>query len=134
MGAQGVDFVVSVNTGTGETPIWTKIAGQRGGKLNRSSDTIDTTTKDSEGWKEADYGLKEWSIDADGLLTEDDTGYQKLEECFMSGTKVKIQLQTAAENKYSGMALITDFPIDAPYNDDATYSVKFQGNGALSKE
>ena len=33
---------------------------------------------------------------------------------------------------YKGKAIITDFPIDAPYDDAATYSLTLQGTGELS--
>lgn len=131
--AKGVNFIVQVNTGTAETPEWTVVGGQRNATLNRSADTIDVTTKSSNGWRENESSIKDWSIDADGLLIEDDAGYAALETVYMAGNKVQIQLQTAAKNKYSGQAIITDFPIEAPYDDSATYSVSFTGDGALTK-
>jgi len=42
-------------------------------------------------------------------------------------------MATPAGNKYQGVALLTDFPTDAPYNDTATYSIKLQGTGELTK-
>jgi TP901-1 family phage major tail protein len=131
--AKGVDFIINVNTGTNELPTWTKVAGQRGGSLGRSADTLDSTSKDSDGWKENEISYKGWEISGEGLLVESDTGYAALEDAFMNDEKVKVQLVTAAGNKYDGLALITDFPLDAPYDDQATYSVTLLGDGALNK-
>lgn len=131
--AKGIDFIVNVNTGTDVAPVWTKVAGQRGGTLNRSRDTFETTSKDSEGWKEKEYGLGEWGIDADGVLVEDDTGYMALEDAFMNSTKVKVQWKTASGAVYDGLALITDFPQEGPYDGEATYSVTFEGTGKPTK-
>ncbi|MDK2986537.1 MAG: hypothetical protein PWQ96_2181 [Clostridia bacterium] len=134
--AKGVDFVIKVQTGVDETtgdPIFTIVGGQRGATLNRSAETIDITTKSSSGWRENEASIREWSIEADGLLIEDDTAYTELENCYMNGTKSLVELVTAAGNTYEGEALITDFPIEAPYDDAATYSVTLQGTGPLTK-
>lgn len=133
MASKGLDFLVLVNTGTSIAPSLKPIAAQRGATLNRSAETLDVTSKDSEGWKENLAGLKEWSIDADGLLIESDAGFKALEDAFMDSEKIKIQLQTASGNKYEGDAIITDFPIEAPYDDVATYSLSFTGAGKLAK-
>lgn len=129
---QGIDFIVSVNTGTDAVPVWTKVGGQRGATLNRSADTLDSTSKDSNGWKENEYSFKEWGIDSEGLLLDSDVGYSELEDAFMNAVKVKIQMVTASGKKYEGMSLVTDFPIEAPYDDLATYSVTFTGDGELT--
>lgn len=133
MASKGLDFLVLVNTGTSSAPSFKPIAAQRGATLNRSAETLDITSKATEGWKESLAGLKEWSIDADGLLVESDEGFKALEDAFMDSEKIKIQLQTASGNKYEGDAIITDFPIEAPYDDVATYSLSFTGAGKLAK-
>lgn len=129
---KGIDYVVKVNTGDETTPNFVAVAGQRGGTLNRSADSIDVTSKDSGGWKENLQGLKEWSIDTDGLMVDTDTGYAALEDAYMNGTDVMIELALPNGNTYSGKAIITDFPVEIPYDDAVTYSVSFVGNGALT--
>ncbi len=123
--AKGVDFIIKVGNKV--------LGGQRGATLNRSAEVIDTTTKNSAGWKENEASYKEWSIVSDGLLIENDEAFQALENAYMNGDKVVVELSTAAGNKYTGDAYITDFPIEAPYDDSATYSVTLQGTGALNK-
>ncbi|WP_342045986.1 phage major tail protein, TP901-1 family [Bacillus sp. OTU530] len=130
--ARGVNFLIYVNTGTTETPVWTKVAGQRGGTFNRDVETIDTTSKDST-WSELDYGFASWSIEGDGLLVENDVAFVELEDAFMSKTIVKVRFETAAGAKYEGNALITSLPIEAPYDDAATYSITLTGTGAPTK-
>lgn len=132
--AKGVDFVIKVNKGTTELPEYVKVAGQRGGKLNRSGDTIDVTTKDDEGWKNNRVGLLEWSIDGDGLVVVDDEGYKKIEEAFLNRQTVLVQFGVESGLCFEGEAVITDFPLDAPYDDELSYSVKLQGCGALTKK
>ena len=123
--SKGMNFVVMADG--------KRIAGQRGATLNQSADTIEATSKDSNGWKEFESSFKEWSIDADGLLPIDDAGYTALEEAFNTGAKLEVEVSTIDGQGYTGEALVTDFPIEMPYDDLATYSVTFQGTGELKK-
>lgn len=129
---KGVDVLIKVED-SAMPGTYVAVGGQRGATINRSAEAIDTTTKDSSGWKENEYGMKEWGLDCDGLLIESDAAYVDLEDAFMNGTKVKVELSLPGGTKYSGTALVTDFPIELPYDDTVTYSVALQGDGALVK-
>jgi TP901-1 family phage major tail protein len=131
--ARGVNFLLYVNTGSDATPVWTKVAGQKGGTLNRGYDTIDITSKDNSGWQDEEYGNANWSIEADGLLVEDDAGFLALETAYEGAEYVKVRFQTQAGNKYEGSAIISDFSVEAPYDDQATYSLTLNGKGAYTK-
>lgn len=126
---KGIDFLIGV-TVNDEMKI---LGGQRSATLNRSADTIDVTNKESEGWQENLAGLKNWGIDTDGLVVENSEAYDYLEECFMESKEVDAYLTTPMGKKYTGKAIITDFPLEAPYDDAATYSVTFTGSGKLEK-
>lgn len=130
---KGVNFKIYVNKGTDEAPKFISVGGQRGGKLNRSGDSVDTTTKDDNGWKASRVGLLEWSIDGDGVYVENDEGYKLLEEAFLSTKTVLVRMGMESGLKYEGLANITDFPLDMPFDNDVTYTVKLQGTGALVK-
>lgn len=125
MTKKGIDFVIMLGTN--------KIAGQRGASLSRSADTMEATSKDSNGWKEFESSFKEWSIDADGLLPVNDAGYTALEDAFTSGSKLDVKLVDTDGKGFEGQVIVSDFPIEAPYDDLATYSVTFQGTGELEK-
>lgn len=131
--ARGVNFLLFVNTGSDATPIWTRVAGQKGGTLTREYDTIDVTSKDNMGWQDEEYGNASWSIEADGLLVEDDEGFLALEAAFEGAEYVKVRFQTAGGNNYEGSAIISDFSVEAPYDDSATYSLTLNGKGAYTK-
>lgn len=128
----GVNFKIYAGKGEGETKTYVPVGGQRGGKLNRSADTVDVTTKDGNGWKESRTGLKEWSIDGDGIFIENNEGYLLIEEAFLNNKVVVVRMATEGL-KYEGEAVITDFPLDMPFDNEVTYSVKLQGTGALKK-
>lgn len=118
----------------GEVGTGKVLAGQQGATLNRSAETIDATSKDTEGfWKESLAGFKEWSIDCDGALVESDAAYAELETAFLDSANVPVYMEFPSGTKYHGQATITDFPIEAPYDDLVKYSLSLQGSGALTK-
>ena len=111
------------------------VAGQKGLTINRSADTIEVTTKDTEGgWKGSIAGMKEWSIDLDGLYVTSDESQSILSEAFSSGSLVCVKVYNNKTRKgmFGGVASITDFPIEAPYDDAVTYSITLSGVGKLT--
>ncbi|MGD6962728.1 phage major tail protein, TP901-1 family [Fictibacillus phosphorivorans] len=108
------------------------LAGQKNATLSRSAESIDATSKDTEGnWKESLQGFKEWSIDADGAFVESDAAYSTLETSFLNSENVDIYIELPSGTKYEGNATITDFSLEFPYDDLVSYSMSFQGSGAL---
>lgn len=109
------------------------LAGQRNATLNRSAESIDATSKDTEGfWKESIQGFKEFSIDADGAYVESDEAYKILEDAFLASENVDVYLEMPSGTKYEGNCTITDFSLEFPYDDLVTYSISLAGNGALT--
>ena len=121
---RGLDIIISID---GEA-----LGGQRGATLNRSAEVIDISNKVTGGWAEKMASLKEWSIDCDGIFVVDDQALVKIEEAFLNSKVVEVKI---ADEKwgYHGKAVITDFPIEAAYDDAATYSLTLEGTGALEK-
>ena len=132
-GVSGVSFLVRVNTGTEGSPVWTVVGGQRGATLNRSNSPINIGSKDTGGWPALLPGEREWSIDFDGLVIETNAGYTLLENAFLNSTRVQVQLMTPTNVRHQGLAILTDFPIDAPYDAEATISGTLQGASALTR-
>ena len=129
----GIDVLVKVNTGTDDMPVWTTVAGQRGLSRGFSVDTIDVTSKDTVGWREFIAGFSSWTIDFDGLYVEDDAGYQALMDAVLSKKPVKVRMIDSKGKGLEGLAIITDFPLEAPYDAEMTYSVSLQGTGPLTE-
>lgn len=109
------------------------LAGQKSASLSRSADSMDATSKDTEGfWKESLQGFKEWSIDADGAYVESDEAYALLEDAYLNSENVDVYLEMPSGRKYEGNTTITDFSLDAPFDDLVTYTISLQGSGPLS--
>ncbi len=129
----GKDILLAVWDATGANIL--AVAGQQGLTINRSADTIEVSTKDTEGgWKASIAGMKEWSIDLDGLYVKDDASQAILSTAFTSGDLVCIKVYDAKAKKglFGGVAAITDFPLEAPYDDAVTYSITLSGVGKLT--
>jgi TP901-1 family phage major tail protein len=129
---RGVDILLMVNTGTEAIPTWTAVAGQRNATLAEESETIDITSKDSQGAFEYDYGFYGWTIDADGVYVKDDAGYQELKDAIRNKQKIKVRIQEEGVATEEGMALVTSAEFEGSYDAEVTYSVSLQGTGKLT--
>lgn len=104
--------------------------------ISISQSPRDVTTKDSAGWKDVLYGLKEWSVSGDGLVALDDTfGHLDLGGFLIAGTEVTVRYttDTTGDDYYTGSAIIDSVEISSPANETPTYSFSLTGNGALTK-
>lgn len=113
------------------------IGGTRSCTLNISQDTPDATTKDSSGWKEVIEGLREWSIDFDGLY--DPTHTEGLEERIDAiidrdgAVTVKVSTEESGDTYWTGSAVMSSATLEAPMEDVTSYSGTLVGTGALAK-
>lgn len=128
----GKDILVCVFSENGSKLL--AIAGQKSGKINRKTASIDASSKDTPGgWKSSVSGMKEWGVDVEGLFIPSDETHKQLGKAFENGTPVCLKLVNMKTKKamYGGLASLTDYSIDAPYEDMVTYSLTFEGMGAL---
>lgn len=128
----GKDILLAVFNATGDSLL--AISGQQGLTINRSADSIEITSKDTDGgWKSKISGMKEWSIDNDGLYVPNDESHRVLSQAFENGDPVCLKVVNGKTKvgMFCGLAVITDYPLEAPYDDAVTYSLTFEGMGKL---
>lgn len=128
----GKDILLAVYNSDGTELL--AISGQQGLTINRSADSIEITSKDTAGgWKSKIAGMKEWSIDNDGLYVPGDESHNLLSAAFENSDPVCLKVVNGKTKKgmFGGLAVITDYPLEAPYDDAMTYSLSFEGMGAL---
>ena len=128
----GKDILLCLFTSDG--PKLLAIAGQQSLTINRSADTVETTSKDTKGgWKSQMAGMKEWSIDSDGAYVMGAESHKELQKYFESGDLMCIKIVDIKESKplFGGLAVLTEYTLEAPYDDAMTYSCSIAGNGAL---
>ena len=134
--SDGVDFLLKVNTGTAENPVWITIGGQRGATLSMTAAVIDASNKLSGAWTTSVPGLMSWSMDADAVMLTDVAGLtvevarQYLLSCFYNRTLVHVRYVRKDGSKFQGYAAITDLSEEAPHDGVATYKIKLDGSGA----
>ena len=131
-GLGGKDILLCIFNAAGDKLL--AIAGQRGLTLNRTKESIEITSKDSEGgWKSRVTGMKEWSIENDGVYITSDETHGLLSKAFEEDTFVclKIINNKTKTAMFGGLATITEYPIEAPYDDALTYSLTLEGTGPL---
>jgi TP901-1 family phage major tail protein len=127
---RGADILILVEGATPDTFI--VVGGQQSATISESVETVETTNKLTNGFKEFEYGFGEWKISADGIYVSDDAGFQKLKDAMRAKTKVKVRIKEEGVDVEEGLALITSRDLEGKYDDSATYSVELQGTGALT--
>jgi len=131
----------------------TLVAYSTNATININQSLRSTTNKESAGWEENMEGLRNWDVSCDALYAWLDPsggaiGNETLSEIFAgyigksstgSDNRLSFDLtfgvtsSTAGDTKYTGKAWVTSASLTAPLEDTATFSVSFQGSGALTQ-
>lgn len=126
--------------------------------LSISADTKETSTKDSGGkWQTSEVGILSWTASSENLMSnsQEGVGYKELVNYMINRTPVQgvfalegnsTNLETAKldnvptggwtpknTNTLSGEMIITSVELNAPNGENATFTVNFTGNGALTQ-
>lgn len=133
----GNDIVALVTDKTGTDLL--AVSGQQGLKFNMSQDNTEAATKDDAigGWTLKFASSKSWDASIDGLYSPDDSATKTVAKALAEGEylclKVCKRIRTSANTKYvplrMGLALVSSDSFEAPNDDNATYSMEFQGTG-----
>ncbi|PGD08261.1 phage major tail protein [Bacillus wiedmannii] len=123
----GVDVLLKIKKGA-ETLV---LGGQSGATLNRSTNVIETTSKDAEGWAESVAGVRSWGIDCDGFLVDNDVALMAMEDAWLNGAEIEAFIALPSGRQYTGKSLISDAPLEFPQDDAASFSISLVGTGKL---
>ena len=107
------------------------VGGQRNASIELSSESIDTTTKQSGGWTTKVAGIKSWTSSCDGVYFVDDAGIQAVYEAFEGGNEVELEFSNTSGVYHKGTAIITSISEEAGQDDVVSYTMAFEGTGAL---
>ena len=122
---RSIDVVLMVN----DIPV----AGQQNASLTRSMTPIDITNKIFDSWKESLSGTKTWKVSCSGMYVKNAESYKALEDAFMNNKELSVKL-IMDNHSYVGQALITDFPLNAVFNNQFKYTLQLLGTGELKVE
>lgn len=120
--------------------------------LSINAETQNTSNKDdgAGGWSSEEISILSWTASSENLYSEDGEGdnFEDLYDIMVARTPVTAVFAKKAENVtdvptggwtpkanngYTGQVLITSLELNAANGEKATYSVQFQGFGALTK-
>jgi TP901-1 family phage major tail protein len=92
------------------------------------------TVGDGGGFREVAPGQKSGSGSTSGLYAESDNAAATLFTAWEAGTALTITFatETTGDKIWSGTAYITSLEINAPNNENVTYSVSFDFSGAIT--
>ena len=121
---KGLDVLVKVGSQV--------VGGQRNASLEMSAETIDTTVKTTGGWASKIPGIKSWTSSCDGIYFLNDAGLKAAQTAFMNGTSVQLDFSKGEDLVYSGQAVITSMSVEAGQEDVVSYTISFEGTGALT--
>ena len=115
--------------------------------ININHSTRSTSSKESGGWEDNMEGMRSWDVSCDALyawltpaggaisnktMSDMFTGYIATRTSF-DLTWGNTSISGDGWTKYTGTAWLTSASISAPNEDTATFSVSFQGSGALTQ-
>lgn len=138
----GTDLLMFVETTTNagtttEETSFKAVACAQSSTLSGSTEFIEATCKGSGGWREGAPGRQSWTMSTDGLYQPDsEVSVIDFMDLWLNKTKVKIAfgMEGSGNVRWSGFAYLTQPELSGSEGESATYSVNFEGTGALTKE
>lgn len=102
--------------------------------MTLNTDMRDTSNKGSAGFKAVLPGQKSWTISTEGLYNPYTTNsYITLYNAWVGGTSLSLRFYNSNQDYYwSGTGYITSLSQNAPLEGNVTWSVTFQGSGAIT--
>lgn len=122
----------------------TLVAYATTGSININHSLREITSKDSGAWKEQMEGLRDWSIDLEGMYAWTDAAGGSItnaDDLYLSYIDNRTSFTItwgstdaeAGDTKYSGTAYLTTVSMSGATEDSATYSASFSGTGAITQ-
>ena len=105
-------------------------------KLEIPVELRNTSSKDSAGWTNREYGRRDWNAGGDFLDAEDSAyRFDDLFALITNRTKVTMRMSSAVsgDKYYEGTALIESLSREAPMEDNVTGSYSLQADGPLTE-
>lgn len=134
-------------TSSAETGTFKALGAATSCKLTIQANTLETSSKDSGCWVSKQAAKLSWNASTDNLFVISD--YKSLVEAMLDREEIYLQFgiigdeQRTCDNTnvtwaadtskgtYEGKAIITSIDMNAADNENATYTVSFEGVGAL---
>lgn len=129
MAMNGADFLVLINTGTDEVPVYEVVGCQRDATIDETTAEIDASCKTSRNTRVLP-GRYKATLTLDGLYVPDDDAYVALADAMRDGTFVTLVKQYDGNVTESAAAVITSLSESHPDQDVSVISAAFTIDGA----
>ena len=108
------------------------VAGQRNITVDITADSIDTTSKDNDGWKTYLAGLREWGATLDAIELAGNEGKQQVQlmKSILGGETVEAKIVVPGKFVMSGAAALTSKSTSGDYSDVSLGSYELKGADA----
>ena len=129
-----------IKTGTNNATA-TAIALSTNASLSFTMETRDISNKSSAGWRELLEAQRSWSVSCEGLyafLSASGAAVKNYDDFWAlmntrSPMYIEISTGVTGDKYYGGQCYITSLEQSAPMEDNMTYSMSFEGTGALTE-
>lgn len=133
-GLKGRDCLLKVDI-TGASPtVYTSFTGLRATSIKLNGNQVDISNKNSGGWQEllSDAGIRRIEMSCSGVY--DGTAGQVfayVEKAALSNAKIDAEIVFGNGVAFLGTWIISDYTIDAPYDNAQTYSLTITSHGPV---
>lgn len=134
LGLKGRDCLLKVDV-TGASPtIYTAFTGLRATSIKLNGNQVDISNKNSGGWQEllSDAGIRKIELTGSGIY--DGTAGQVfayMEKAALTNAKIDAEIVFATGVAFTGTWIISDYSIDAPYDNAQTYNLTITSHGPV---
>lgn len=111
------------------------VAGQQNATFTRGSENFSYNVK-GDNWTYNEATYRSWEISAEGLYVYDDTAFEELNQAFINGDDVLVEVcfdstETVGSSYYYGCSIISDFSMEMPQDNMVSYNITLMGKGEL---
>lgn len=126
---QGREFLLKVSDGAGG---YDAVGGFKTNSFDINGQTVDITSKNSGGFKEALSGGGIVSINtrASGVFM-DDTAFQTLHDAAFNNTHLDCQIVVPGFQTYTGTFTVPTLSMEGNTEDAITYSIEMESSGVI---
>ena len=107
------------------------IAKGKSSSLKSEMGEIDNTVFDSDGWKDKDLGLGEWSADIPCLFAGDDTVQAAIQTAYLARSSLAVKFRTDSGYGFNGNCRIKAIGMEFGVEGGVAFPVTLMGTGAL---
>lgn len=111
---------------------FSKVAGVRTTSMTLNNEPVDTTSVDSEGFRELlpDAGVQSMDVTLSGIV-KNSTTYQEVQEQAIARTVKRYQYRSANGDRWECDMAVVNLQKTGEYNGAETFSISLQSDGAI---